>query len=48
MECWDVRDRKEDYLNWNRSSREREADKIRALRHDEFQRSRLRSRGMVE
>ena len=31
MELWDVRDEKEEYLNGNSRSREREADKIKAL-----------------
>ena len=43
MECWNVRAKKEEYLNRNSRSKEREADKIRALRHVEFQRSRVRS-----
>ena len=42
---WDAWHKKEEYLNRNSRSREREADKIRALGHVEFRRSRSRSRG---
>ena len=44
MDYWDVWDKKKEYLNKNSRSREREADKIRALRHVDFQRSRSRSK----
>ena len=44
MELWELWDKKEECLNNNRRSREREANKIRALRHVEFRRSRSRSR----
>ena len=45
MESWDLCDEEEDHLNRNSRSREREADNIKALRHDEFSRFSSRSRG---
>jgi len=45
MEYWELWDKKEEYLNRNSRSREREADKIAALRNDRSHRSRSRSRG---
>ena len=39
MEYWQLCDKKEEYLNRNSRSREREADKIAALRHDGSRRS---------
>ena len=44
-EYWNAWDKKEEYLNRNTRRREAEADKITALRHVDFQRSRSRSRG---
>ena len=43
MENWEFWDKKEECLNRSSRSREREADKIRALRQVEFRRSRSRS-----
>ena len=45
MEHWESWDKKKEYLNRTSRSREREADKIRALEHVEFRRCRSRSRG---
>ena len=45
VQHWGLCDKKEEYWNKNSRSRERGADKIRALRHVEFRRSRSRSSG---
>ena len=45
VEHWESWDEKKEYLNENSRSRKRKADKIRALRHAEFPRSRSTSRG---
>ena len=44
VEHWKLWDKKQEHLNRNGRSREREADNIKALRHVEFRRSRSRSR----
>ena len=45
IEHWELWDEGEEYLNRNSRSRERESDKIRALRHVEFRRNPSRFRG---
>ena len=42
VEYWELWDENEEYLHRNTVSREKEADKIRALKRSEFHRSRSR------